>query len=187
VAPADLPLGFRTVDYYVGERLHNRFPTRSSAEGQAASRAARNRSLQTPDVSGTISASARMLVAVEIASTSSDVLKRFSKARQISRCSTESQSGVFVIDDSGPRSFAGIFSISATSAITASVLEFCKSAAGTDRAQHRGYPSDLRRDRAVSARSGLIESVGFPLSIRCASLSALIRLGEAVDGEGVFS
>src|SRR5215469_12288841 len=36
------------------------------------------------------------------------------------------------------------------------------------------------------ACSGLIESGGFPLGNRCASLSALIRLWEAVDGEGIF-
>src|SRR5215472_14628295 len=38
----------------------------------------------------------------------------------------------------------------------------------------------------IRACSGLIESGGFPFGNRCASLSALIRLWEAVDGEGIF-
>src|SRR5262249_19703117 len=46
-------------------------------------------------------------------------------------------------------------------------------------ARHRGR-------EFLRACSGLIESGGFPLGNRCASLSALIRLWEAVDGEGIF-
>jgi hypothetical protein len=59
------------------------------------------------------------------------------------------------------------------------------SSASTPRAPSRRHcrPSRPTRPRA---RSALIESGGFPLAIRCASLSALIRLGEAVDGESLF-
>src|SRR5262249_56163337 len=49
-------------------------------------------------------------------------------------------------------------------------------------AGHRKTCSKTR----LRACSGLIESGGFPLGNRCASLSALIRLWEAVDGEGIF-
>jgi len=40
-------------------------------------------------------------------------------------CSIESQSGVFTMEDSGPRSLLGTFSTSATSEITAWILGSC--------------------------------------------------------------